>query len=277
MNDLKPVHPIGTPGQLNDADFSRIRKLIREQAGIQLNDSKRMLAYGRLRPRIRELGLSGFDAYLSLVETQRGDELERFVNALTTNLTAFFREAHHFEILGEALRKTRARRVRIWCAAASTGEEPYSIAITCKEALPAGVTAEIMATDIDTTVLARARQGVYTEAGFAKLAPARLRQWFTARPGNEASFEVKPELKAMIRFTRLNLMDRTWPVRDTFDYIFCRNVLIYFDRETKLQIIKRMHGQLTTGGLLFVGHSENFSDCRTLYQLQGRTTYLRIP
>lgn len=260
---------------ISDATFERVRKLIYEKAGINLNESKRMLVYGRLTPLARRQGLPSIEALLDRVA--RDATLEQlFVNALTTNLTSFFREAHHFEMLGQALRGARGR-VRIWCAAASTGEEPYSIALTCREHAPAGVQVEIVATDIDTSVLAKARAGVYPEASVASVPAAARKQCFTSRSdAGKPVVEVGSALKSMIKFQQLNLTKPNWPLSGQFDFIFCRNVLIYFDQPTKTGILRRMHSVLRPGGILYVGHSEHFRDELDLYRPCGRTAYARI-
>lgn len=265
------------PGALSisDATFERVRKLIYDKAGISLNESKRMLVYGRLTPLARRQGLASIEDLVDKAE--RDSTLEQaFVNALTTNLTSFFREAHHFEMLGTSLRGARGR-IRIWCAAASTGEEPYSIALCCKENLPAGASAEIIATDIDTTVLSKARAGVYPEASVASVPPAARKRWFTPdSEGGKAMVRVSDPLKSMIKFQQLNLVKQQWGLSGSFDFIFCRNVLIYFDQKTKTAVLRRMHTMLKPGGTLYVGHSEHFRDELDLFRPAGRTAYVRI-
>ncbi|MEZ5649183.1 MAG: protein-glutamate O-methyltransferase CheR [Burkholderiaceae bacterium] len=260
---------------ISDATFERVRKLIYERAGISLNDNKRMLVYGRLTPLARRQGLGSIEQLLERIG--RDGALEQdFINALTTNLTSFYREAHHFQMLGEALRASRGK-VRIWCSAASTGEEPYSIALCCKENLPAGAQVEIIASDIDTTVLSKAKAGVYPEAAVASV-PAQLRtRWFTRRDElGKSMVAVHDQVKSMVRFQQLNLVSTSWALSPGFDFIFCRNVLIYFDQQTKTAILRRMHSLLKPGGVLYVGHSEHFRDELDLFRAAGRTSYVRI-
>ena len=272
------------PDQASDfvftnADFNRIRRLIQEHAGIALGDAKRQLAYGRLSRRLRALGLQRFDTYLDKLESGEIDEWQEFVNALTTNLTSFFREAHHFPILAEYLVRAGTRRPqRIWCTAASTGEEPYTLAMTAMEAFnTVRPPVEIIATDIDTKVLAQASAGVYTMEVVSKLEPARLRRFFLKGKGSsDGMARVRPELQALIEFRPLNLLAPRYDVTGPFDVIFCRNVMIYFDKPTQRAILEKFVPLLAPGGLLFCGHSENFTQARDLFQLDAKTVY-RLP
>jgi chemotaxis protein methyltransferase CheR len=259
-----------------NADFNRIRRLIQEHAGIALSDAKRQLAYGRLSRRLRALGLSRFDTYLDKLESGEIDEWQEFVNALTTNLTSFFREAHHFPILAEHLARPNTRRpLRIWCSAASTGEEPYSIAMTAMEAFDTlHPPVEIVATDIDTNVLAQAAAGIYTMEVASKLEPARLRRFFLKGKGTSAGMaRVRPELQALVAFQPLNLLAPRYGIAGPFDAIFCRNVMIYFDKPTQRGILEKFAPLLAPDGLLFCGHSENFTQARDLFHLDGKTVY----
>jgi chemotaxis protein methyltransferase CheR len=258
------------------ADFARVRSLIHARAGISLGEQKQEMVYSRLARRLRAHGLTSFKVYLDRLEADGGDEWEEFTNALTTNLTAFFREAHHFDILAERVRKWGANgKCRVWCAASSTGEEPYSLAMTLVESLASWrPDAEIVATDLDTTVLERARQGVYTLDRIDKLAPERIRRFFLKGTGtNAGKARVRTELQALIEFQRLNLLDPAWAVGGTFNAIFCRNVLIYFDKPTQRRIIERFLPMIRPGGLLFVGHSEGLYHCTDLFRSLGRTVY----
>jgi chemotaxis protein methyltransferase CheR len=265
------------------ADFERVRRMIHVRAGISLNESKENMVYSRLSRRLRALGLASFGAYLDRIEKasdRDGGEAEEFVNALTTNLTAFFREPHHFPVLAEFLRAQRdANAVRIWCCAASTGEEPYSIAITIAETLAAG--ARLLATDIDTRVLATAERGVYPLEAARACGDERLKRFFLRGAGaNEGMVRVKPELAQRVEFAPLNLLADDWPALRSFapavDAIFCRNVMIYFDRPTQHRIVERFAQVLRPRGLLFVGHSENFSEQRRHFALRGQTVYERL-
>lgn len=271
-NDSVP----GEFGTLSDADFERVRKLIYGYAGIALNPSKRTMVASRLARRLRALGKRSYPEYLSALEaTSRGTgEWQEFVNALTTNLTSFFREAHHFPILAEHLRRLSGAP-KIWCCAASTGEEPYTIAMTVKDALRNGASgASILATDIDTNVLTTARRGVYPMDVVSKLERGILTRHFDrGRGANQGLTRVKQDLRSMIRFEQLNLLDQKWKVDSGFDVIFCRNVMIYFDKETQFRILRRLGSHMKPGGLLFVGHSENFTQARDEFVLEGKTVY----
>lgn len=241
---------------LTERDFEKIRALIHKRAGISLGSHKREMVYSRLARRLRTLQLADFSTYLAQLEAdERSSEWEYFTNALTTNLTSFFREAHHFPLLAEHAKKI-GRPYSVWCAAASTGEEPYSIAITLAEALGerAGT---VLATDIDTQVLAKARSGIYTAEQVSRLSQERLKRFFLKGTGARAgSVKVKPELAATVTFEPLNLLAPDWGLREKFDAIFCRNVMIYFDEEAKAELEERFVDQLAPAGHLYIGHSE---------------------
>lgn len=272
-----PASEVLAAPTLLDEDFDRARRLIRAAAGIDLNDSKRSLVFGRLNPRLRELRLPSFSAYLDLLERPDSTEWPRFINALTTNLTSFLREPHHFEMFAQHLRTLPSGHVpRVWCAAASTGEEPYSIAATLVDTLGERARSDILATDIDTDVLARAQRGVYPIDALERLDEGFVKRHFLRGQGANAGFaRVKPALAQRLTFKSLNLIAPQWPVQGPFDVIFCRNVLIYFERDVRRAIVRRMHGLLAPQGLLFVGHSENFTDCSDVLTLQGQTAYRR--
>ncbi|MBF8221193.1 protein-glutamate O-methyltransferase CheR [Halomonas sp. 328] len=265
--------------ELTEADFSRIRELIYQRAGIVLAEHKREMVYSRLAKRLRHHGLTRFGDYLARLERQpQAKEWEAFTNALTTNLTAFFREAHHFPLLAEHVRQ-RSGAIRIWCAAASTGEEPYSIAMTLAEALGSRATqAEVIATDIDTDALARARAGIYPMEQVRKLEEARIKRFFLRGNGRHAGMaKIRPELADRVHFEELNLLAPSWPVSGPFDAIFCRNVMIYFDKATQARILERFAPLLKPDGLLFAGHSENFSYISEAFRLRGQTVYIKAP
>ena len=257
------------------ADFERVRKLIYDHAGISLSSAKQDMVYSRLARRLRETRLKSFGDYLALLE--RGDkvEWEKFVNALTTNLTSFFREPHHFPILAEHLKKLQAKpAIKIWCSASSTGEEPYSIAMTVVEAFNSfSVPVSIVASDLDTNVLATAAKGVYARDRVDRLSPERLSRFFVKNSGQDGSVTVRPELKRLISFQRLNLLEPNWSVRGPLDALFCRNVMIYFDKPTQYKILKRFVPLMDNGGLLFAGHSESFLHAADLFRSQGKTVY----
>jgi chemotaxis protein methyltransferase CheR len=262
--------------EFTSADFARIRELIHRRAGISLSDHKRDMAYSRLARRLRARGLESFRHYLDLLESEQDPaEWEAFTNALTTNLTAFFRESHHFPILAEFV-KRRQQPVSIWCSAASTGEEPYSLAITLVEALgdSAARQATILATDLDTQVLAKGDAGVYSFDQVKALSPERLKRFFLKGTGKHTGLvKVRPELRAMIRFQQLNLTDADYGLHTQFDAIFCRNVMIYFDKPTQSQVLARFEPLVKPGGLLFAGHSENFTYVTQAFRLRGQTVY----
>jgi chemotaxis protein methyltransferase CheR len=261
----------------SNGDFQRVQKLIYQRAGISLHDGKRAMVYSRLSRRLRETGDRSFADYLNGLERASGAagdaEWQEFINCLTTNLTSFFREEHHFHALADALKPMAGRPVRMWCNAASTGEEPYSIAMILQEAGMAG--AKLLATDIDTKVLATAQRGVYA-ADARGLSSQRLQKHFMRGKGANAGFiRVKPELAKMIEFRTFNLMATAWSLGEPFDMVFCRNVMIYFDHGTQRKVLEHIHGVMKPGGLLFVGHSENFTDSRDLFHLRGKTIYQR--
>ena len=262
------------------ADFELIRQLIYQRAGISLHAGKQAMVYSRLSRRLRETGHRSFASYLQWLEqpgAATGDEeWQEFVNCLTTNLTSFFREEHHFRELANDLKTHSARPLRIWCNAASTGEEPYSIAMTVAEASGAGHGVKITASDIDTKVLATASRGVYA-ADSRGLSPERLRAHFLRGKGANSGFvRVKPELAKLVEFRSHNLMDKHWSLGDPFDLVFCRNVMIYFDAPTQRCVLERMHGVMKPRSLLYVGHSENFSESKDLFRLRGKTIYERV-
>ncbi|MDR5736898.1 MULTISPECIES: CheR family methyltransferase [unclassified Caballeronia] len=257
-------------------DFARIRELIHRRAGISLSDHKRDMAYSRLARRLRACGLDTFKEYLDRLESNDDSaEWEAFVNALTTNLTAFFRESHHFPILAD-FAKRRQQPVSVWCSAASTGEEPYSIAMTLVEALgeQAARHCTVYASDIDSQVLARADAGVYSLDQVKAMPVERLKRFFLKGKGAQAGLvKVRPELRAMVNFGRVNLTDARYDVKGPFDAIFCRNVMIYFDKPTQGQVLSRFEPLMKPGGLLFAGHSENFTYVSQAFRLRGQTVY----
>jgi chemotaxis protein methyltransferase CheR len=264
----------------NATDFDRVRALIYQRAGISLHAGKQAMVYSRLSRRLRDTGYSSFATYLQWLETAHGDAAERewqeFINCLTTNLTAFFREEHHFHMLAEALKPRVGKPTRIWCSAASTGEEPYSLAITAAEVMGLSGPVKILASDIDTNVLAKAARGVY-DAESRGLDQRRLQQFFLRGKGaNAGSIRVKPELTRMIEFRPFNLMNAQWSLGEPFDFVFCRNVMIYFDAPTQRRVLERIHAVMRPESLLFVGHSENFTDSKDLFRLRGKTVYERV-
>ena len=262
------------------ADFERVRKLIYAHAGIALSPAKQDMVYSRLARRLRETRLKSFGEYLALLERGDKSEWEKFVNSLTTNLTSFFREPHHFPMLAAHLKKLQGKSpIKIWCSAASTGEEPYSIAMTVVEVFNSFNTpVTIVASDLDTNVLAIAAKGVYPHDRVDKLSPERLSRFFVRGTGAQGGeFTVKPELRRMITFQRLNLLEPNWSLRGPLDALFCRNVMIYFDKPTQYKILQRFAPLMSDNGLLFAGHSESFLHAADLFRSLGKTVYELAP
>lgn len=268
--------------QLTSAEFDRIRALVRQHTGIALSDAKRQLVLGRLSRRLRALKLSSFKDYIVLLERGEPAEIEEFTNAVTTNLTSFFREPHHFEFLARELlpklvaKDPGARRLRLWCCAASTGEEPYTLAMVLREAqsLLDGWDAKLLATDLDSSVLAHGMAGVYVGERFQSMSAARRGRWFEELGGDPPRFQASDELRGLITFKQLNLM-HDWPMKGPFDAIFCRNVIIYFDKETQRALFERMARLQRPGDYLFLGHSESLYRVSEKYDLIGKTIYRR--
>jgi chemotaxis protein methyltransferase CheR len=267
--------------EIEDAEFAFISHVIGENAGIALGPDKRQLVQARLARRIRELGLPSFAAYCDLIRDSGPEELVALINAITTNVTAFFRENHHFDaltswIMPEAMqRNAGTRRLRIWSAGCSSGEEPYSIAMSVAESLPAGERwdLKILATDIDSDVLASATAGLFALERLAGISDSRRRRWFVRGTGaNSGWAKVRDELKSIVTFKPLNLMSH-WPMRGSFDVIFCRNVMIYFDQPTRERLVRRLAGLLPEAGCLCVGHSEAIPVGTAPVRLVSRTIY----
>lgn len=263
-------------------DFNFLKQVANERTGIVVTDDKFDMFYSRLSRRVRALGLRDFAEYCDLVRNDRsGEEVLELVNSITTNLTAFFRENHHFEFLTKTIipefkqRNAASRTLRIWSSGCSTGEEPYSLAITLREATAqlSGWDCRIMATDIDSNVLATAARGVYNMERTKGIQPARLKKWFLKGTGNNAGMvRMKPTLKELIQFGQLNLMD-DWHLEELQDVIFCRNVIIYFDKESKTRLIERYAQNLKPGGYLIIGHSESLYRVSERFELLGNTIY----
>lgn len=267
---------------LSDRNFNYIRELVGERTGIVLSDLKRDMTYGRLVRRLRELRLSGFDEYCELLKENNEDELINLTNAITTNLTSFFREPHHFEflsteLLSQLLARKKDRRLRIWSAGCSSGEEPYTIAMTILESVPAAQDWDIriLATDLDYNMVNRAATGIYTEERVNGIDARRLKRWFRCGRGeNVGMVKVSPELQQLITFKQLNLLHQ-WPMKGPFDIIFCRNVVIYFNKDTQRELFSRYADIMTTDGHLFIGHSESLYKVSDRFELLGRTIYRR--
>lgn len=265
--------------EFSDADFRRLQKMIFNYAGISLNDNKKQMAYSRLTKRLRQLGLSDFREYLDLVESSGSEEHVRFINALTTNLTYFFREAHHFTILAEHLQKLHeSEPLTVWSAACSTGEEPYSIAMAAIEAFGSdSPPVRVIASDLDTDALATANRGVYPAEKVASLSPQRLKRFFLKGTGAQSGYaRIRPQVQRLVEFRQINLHENGWELGTTAPLaaIFCRNVMIYFSKETQTKILDRFAPLLRRDGLLFAGHSENFFyNGRETFRIRGKTVY----
>ncbi len=266
-----------------DADFKRLRHLVSEHTGISLSEAKRDLVYGRLSKRLRAHGLNSFSAYTDYLTSNPDTEFEEFTNAITTNLTSFFRESHHFDYLRESVlpelknRNQGNRRIRIWSAGCSTGEEPYSIAISLMESFPEldNWDVRILATDLDTNCLQHAAAGIYGLERVETMSKDRLRRWFRKGRGELADkVQVDNKLKELITFKQLNLMGE-WPMRGPFDIIFCRNVVIYFDKPTQRVLFDRYAKLASDDAHLFLGHSESLFNVTEKFKLIAKTVYRR--
>jgi len=262
-------------------DFDSLCALVNRHTGIQLAQGKEDMLYGRLSRRIRKIGLSSFKEYISLLERdEQSEEFGEFINAVTTNLTSFFRENHHFDYMKKTLlpdlikRNRDTRRIRIWSAGSSTGEEPYSIAMTVAETMPWGWDVKILATDLDTDVLAQGERGIYDESRVEGLDKALVKRWFVKSKNRSGKVRVKPELQDMIYFRKLNLLQQ-WPMKGPFDIIFCRNVIIYFDMPTKQALMGRYADMLMHHGHLFLGHSEAMNNMSDRFSLCGKSVYIK--
>lgn len=265
-----------------EGDFNRVKKIVYDYAGIDLNDSKKNLVYNRLSKRIRFLNMQTFSEYLNYVEAQGESEFVHLINAITTNLTFFFRENHHFEYLAKTvlpglLKANQAtKKIRVWSAGCSTGEEPYSIAIILKEVVPAGWDAKVIATDLDSNVVATGKRGVYQIDRLKGVTEERKKKWFLKGTGSQDGLvKVKPELQSVIEFGQLNLMSE-WPIKDSIDVIFCRNVVIYFDKPTQSKLFNRYADRLPENGHLFIGHSESLYKVCDRFELLGQTIYKKL-
>jgi chemotaxis protein methyltransferase CheR len=278
---MRPADPASESFTLSEAasflpekEFELACRLINEYAGIKLGPHKRYMVHNRLTRRLRARGMDSFTDYMRLVENDVGGEREAFVNALTTNLTSFFREPHHFELLAARARAHKAaerRPLRVWCSACSTGEEAWSIAMTLREA---GCPGEIVASDIDTEALDKAAGGVYPSERASALPEERLRAHLLRGVGaNEGWVSVRPELRPLVQFMQLNLQSPQWPALEPFDVVFCRNVVIYFDREAQKRLLNRFTTVLRPRGLLIVGHAESFPAGHPAFRACARTAY----
>ncbi len=264
---------------MSEDNFAIISKLAHDYTGIVLGAHKRDMVYGRLARRIRSLGLSNFDQYCELISDPGSGEINFFINAITTNLTSFFREPHHFEFLKHTVfpelqrKQSQNKRLRIWSAGCSTGEEPYSLSIVVNEEMnKAGWDCKILATDLDSNVLAHGQQGIYDIARINTVSEASKNRWFLKEANNPGLVKVKPALQQCLSFKRLNLLEN-WPMKGPFDVIFCRNVVIYFNKDTQRQLFDRYANILADGGYLFIGHSESLHKVSDRFVSLGKTIY----
>ncbi len=270
---------------MGEKDFAAIRTVIKELTGISMSSSKHQLIYRRLVARLKATGIGSFKDYLAHLKTGDPAELEAFTNAMTTNLTSFFREQHHFEFLANTVlpeivaRKSESgKRLRIWSAGCSTGEEPYSIAITLNEALHdlALWNAKILCTDLDSDVLKTCKAGIYSQQRIEKMSENRQRRWFQKnRMQDDQRVRVHSQLQELVVFKQLNLM-HDWPMKSRFDVVFCRNVIIYFDKPTQRVLIDRFAEILEDRGYLILGHSESLYNVSDRFSLIGNTIYQKI-
>lgn len=283
--EIKQSVPAGQTGEvreflMTDADFAHISKLAGELTGIVLAEHKRNMVYSRIARRVRAHNMSSFAEYLQYLDQNLTSEATSFINSLTTNLTSFFREPHHFRYLKDRLLPDikaaahKSKRLRIWSAGSSTGQEAYSIANTVREAgFSSDWDIRILATDLDSDVLETGRRGIYPLSTTDGLAPELIRKMFLHSKDGK-SVQVKEELRRMVFFKRLNLLEE-WPVKGPFDVIFCRNVVIYFNKDTQRILFRRFASLLPQGGHLMIGHSENLSGICDDFTSIGQTMYRR--
>ncbi|MBL0140848.1 MAG: chemotaxis protein CheR [Betaproteobacteria bacterium] len=268
--------PAGREFPFTVEHFRQISDRICEFSGIRLPETKREMVYARLARRLRTLGIGSFDDYVRFLELEPA-EWEHCTNALTTNVTAFYREEHHFTILAEHARATAraGERFRVWSAGCSTGEEPYTIAMCLTDTFGAA-DFHVLASDLDTQVLASAREGVYPLQAVLRLPEPRQKRFFLKGTGrHEGKARVRREIASHVDFLRVNLMDAQWPVQGGLDAIFCRNVMIYFDKPTQRRLIERFAALLKPSGLFFAGHAESLLDQGRVFRLRGQTVYQR--
>ncbi|MDF1588170.1 MAG: protein-glutamate O-methyltransferase CheR [Gammaproteobacteria bacterium] len=266
---------------MSDSNFERIRQFVSEHTGIVLSDAKKDMVYGRLSKRVRKGRYNNFDAFCDALDAGDQEEQAFLINAITTNLTSFFREHHHFEFLANTLipelikHNNSTKRIRIWSAGCSTGEEPYSIAMTLKESIAdmSQWDVKILATDLDANAIAYAKTGIYRADRVAELPQQQIERWFKrGRGDHENNVKVSKALQDLITFKRLNLL-QDWPMKGIFDVIFCRNVVIYFDKETQRTLFERYADILKPDGYLFIGHSESLFNVTTRFDNLGKTIY----
>jgi len=265
----------------DERDFRFLAQLANERTGIVLAENKQDMVYGRLARRLRTLKLNSFAEYCRLLQSEEGvDEVGQLINAITTNLTSFFRESHHFdhlrdEVLKPIIANQSERRIRIWSAACSSGMEPYSIAMTMRSAITniGQWDARILATDIDSNMLNIGIKGEYASSDLKDLPAAH--KSYVINGDSPAHLRMDDRLKELIAFRQLNLLEN-WPMKGTFDAVFLRNVVIYFDKPTKLKLFARLGDIIKPDGWLYIGHSENLHGISDRFELIGRTTYRKV-
>lgn len=261
---------------LSDNEFQKVAQTVYRVCGINLKQGKEALVRARLMKRLRLLGMSSFKEYLQYIESNEGShELGAMIDVMTTNKTSFFREDDHFNYFSNTiLPKLNKIRMRFWSAACSSGEEPFSLAIVLEEKLPdlKSRDVRILATDISTSILGKARRAVYNDGALADLHSTLLRKYFVKVGNGPAAYQVKKNVRKLVKFAMLNLMDQ-WPMKGCFDVIFCRNVMIYFDKPTQQKLINRFWDILEPGGYLFVGHSEGLSAISHKFKYLRPATY----
>jgi len=268
-----------------EKDFNKLRKIANDHTGIIVTDDKYDMYYARLVKRLRAFQLGSFADYIKYLNTNIDTEFTPFIDSITTNLTSFFREPHHFDVMKSTVipdlctRADVAQGLKVWSAGCSTGEEPYTVAITLLEGLEGirpAPRASILASDIDTTVLATASRGVYEISRVESLEKSIKKRWFFKGKGsNSGNVRVSPELRDIIDFKQVNLMQE-WPMRNKFHIIFCRNVVIYFDKPTKIKLLNRYADQLVDGGYMILGHSESIQGMSDRFETIGKTVYKKI-
>ncbi|ORU93234.1 MAG: chemotaxis protein CheR [Cycloclasticus sp. symbiont of Bathymodiolus heckerae] len=263
--------------------FDQIRSLVKEKTGIVLSDGKQDMVYGRLTRRLRALDLPNFESYIQIVKSGHEEELINLVNAITTNLTSFFREEHHFGYLRNTVfpalmeKNAATRKIRIWSAGCSTGEEPYSIAMTVREFFPwdSDWDVKIIATDLDSNVVNTGKKGVYQLSRVEGVSNEYKKRWMRRGKGDKSDFvKMNAELQDLITFKQLNLLEG-WPLKGPVDIIFCRNVVIYFDKDTQRVLFDRYADMLAPDGHLFIGHSENMFNVCDRFESLGHTIYAK--
>jgi len=272
---------VGKEFPMTDSDFQQIQDIAYKLTGIKLTDHKREMVYSRLARRIRPLGLSSFKEYCKVLESRDNNEVGNFINSITTNLTSFFRENHHFEflhgtVIPELKRKHSAdKRIRIWSAGCSTGEEPHSISMTLTDHATAGWDMKVLATDLDSEVVAKAKSGCYEMSRVEGMEDEKLKRWFVKDRKDKRFVKVKDTVRERITFKQLNLLE-PWPMKGPFDVIFCRNVVIYFDKPTQKKLFNRYADMLAPGGYLFIGHSESLHRVTDRFESLGKTMYRKV-